>query len=148
MFGLSLLLSGTFVMDPMRGYPPGASSDGGTDASWHHVLHDNLGAVVFLSLPIACFVLARRSAARPTGRGWAGYDIATGVAGLALLVVFGSAWETDHPATGLVQRAMIVVDWAWVTLLAVRLLAEAPPRWPRPAPAAGAGRPGAPPRGA
>ncbi|MBE1484426.1 DUF998 domain-containing protein [Plantactinospora soyae] len=126
-YGLSLLLSGTFVMDPTRGYPPGTTGDSSAGTSWHGVLHDNLGIVVFLSVPIACFILARRSVTRPYGHAWAGYDILTGIAGLALLVAFGSAWETDHPSTGLIQRVMIAVDWTWITLLALRLLAEIPP---------------------
>jgi hypothetical protein len=80
--------------------------------------------VVFVSVPVACFVLARRSAGRPTGRAWVGYDLLTGLAGLALFVTFGTAWETDHPSTGLIQRLMIAVDWAWITVLALRLLVE------------------------
>ncbi|MEO3926193.1 DUF998 domain-containing protein [Micromonosporaceae bacterium B7E4] len=125
-FGLGLLLSGVFVMDPAHGYPPGAPLDG-IATSLPGVLHDNLGIVVFVSVPVACFVLARRSAGRPTGRGWVGYDLLTGLAGLALFVTFGTAWEADHPSTGLIQRVMIAVDWAWITVLALRLLALVPP---------------------
>ncbi|GIG92026.1 hypothetical protein Pen02_69620 [Plantactinospora endophytica] len=122
-FGLTLLLSGVFVMDPARGYPPGAPVDGDM-SSWPGVLHDNFGIVVFVSVPVACFVLARRSAGRPTGRAWVGYDLLTGLAGLALFGIFGTAWEADHPSTGLIQRAMIAVDWTWITVLALRLLCE------------------------
>ncbi|MFY1687385.1 DUF998 domain-containing protein [Plantactinospora sp. WMMB782] len=122
-FGLGLLLSGVFVMDPAHGYPPGAPLDG-IATSLPGVLHDNFGIVVFGSLPVACFVLARRSAGRPTGRAWVGYDLLTGLAGLALFVIFGTAWETDHPSAGLIQRALIAVDWTWITVLALRLLAE------------------------
>jgi hypothetical protein len=57
-FGLGLLFSGIFVMDPMQGYPPGAPSGINSDVSWQHNVHDASGIVVFSSLPIACFVLA------------------------------------------------------------------------------------------
>ena len=116
-FGLSLVASGAFVMDPMRGYPPGPPPGAPGTPSWHHVVHDNLGAVVFLCVPLACFVLARRFARRPARVGWLLYSLATGLAGIALLVVFGAAWEADHPQTGLIQRMMIIVDWTWLGLL-------------------------------
>lgn len=123
-YGLALLLSGVFPMDPMRGYPPGVASAPAAP-SWQHTVHDNIGAVVFTVLPVAALVLARRFARRPDRRGWAGYSLATGVAGLALLVWFGVSWEADAPAAGLIQRIMIVVDWTWWALLAVRLRADA-----------------------
>jgi hypothetical protein len=117
LFGLSLVASGAFAMDPMRGYPPGTPPGDPGTPSWQHVAHDDLGAVVFLCVPLACFVLARRFARPPTRRVWVGYSIATGLAGIALLVVFGLAWEADHPQTGLIQRVMIFVDWTWLGLL-------------------------------
>jgi hypothetical protein len=122
-FGLALLGSGVFVMDPMRGYPPGAPAGFPPDVSWHHTLHDSLGVVVFTTLPLACLVLARRFATEPGGLGWAAYSAATAVVMLALLVAFGAAWETGGDAAGLLQRAMIAAGWGWVALLAVRLLA-------------------------
>lgn len=117
LFGLSLIGSGAFAMDPMRGYPPGTPPGDPGAPTWHHVVHDNLGAVVFLSVPLACFVLARRFARRPARLAWVLYSIATGLAGIVLLVVFGAAWEADHRQTGLVQRIMIIVDWTWLGLL-------------------------------
>lgn len=122
-FGLALLGSGVFVMDPMRGYPPGAPVGSPPDVSWQHTLHDTLGVVVFTTLPLACLVLARRFAAEAGGRGWAAYSAATAVVMLALLVAFGAAWETGDAAAGLLQRAMITAGWGWVALLAARLLA-------------------------
>jgi hypothetical membrane protein len=119
-FGFGLIGSGVFVMDPMRGYPPGTATDGPT-GSWHHAVHDNLGLLVFVSLPVACFVLARRFAVRPVRAMWLTYSLVTGVLGLVLLVVFGIAWETDHRSAGLIQRVLIAVDWAWVAMLSIRL---------------------------
>ncbi|MEV7225573.1 MULTISPECIES: DUF998 domain-containing protein [Polymorphospora] len=124
-FGIGLVLSGVFVMDPMRGYPPGAVTGDPATFSWHHTLHDLFGMVVFLSLPLACFVAARRFAARPGRRGRAGYSVLSGVAGLVLMGFFGTAWETDDALTGVVQRVMIVVDWLWLVLLASWLVADA-----------------------
>jgi hypothetical membrane protein len=123
-YALSLLLSGPFVMDPMRGYPPGTPPGPGGEPSWHHTLHDVFGTVVFLSLPVACFVLAGWFATRPARRGWTWYSVATRFAGLGLLVAFSAAWEADYRGTGLLQRVMIVVGWTWVTLLALRLRAD------------------------
>jgi hypothetical membrane protein len=126
-FGIALALSGVFVMDPTRGYPPGIPVDA-TGASWQYAVHDGAGIVVFLSLPVACFVVARRFAARPRP-GWVLYCVATGLAGLALFVWFGVAWEADHPRTGLIQRVMIIVDLTWVAALGLWLLfARSPAR--------------------
>lgn len=128
-YGLALVLSGGFVMDPMRGYPPGTPPGDPAGFSWHHQLHDAAGAVVFVAAPLACLALARRfaaprSAAEPVRRGWAGYCLAAGLAGLALFGWFGVAWEADHDLAGLLQRVTIVVGWSWIPLVALRLLAD------------------------
>ena len=118
-FGLSLVASGVFAMDPMRGYPPGTPPGDPSAFSWQHVVHDNAGAVVFVCVPLACFVLARRFARRPARPWWALYSVATGLVGIALLVLFGMLGEAVHPRTGLVQRFMIFVDWTWFGLLSL-----------------------------
>ncbi|MFC5820752.1 DUF998 domain-containing protein [Nonomuraea harbinensis] len=112
-FGLSLVASGVFPMDPMRGYPPGTSEETPTEVSKAHKLHDYAGALVFFALPaaalIAAFVLPET--------GWKWYSALTAAAGTAGFLAFGHAWETDHPKAGLVQRATIVVGWVWLGLL-------------------------------
>lgn len=123
-FGLSLVCSGIFVMDPMQEYTPGAPAGIPQDVSWHHIVHDVFGIIVFLSLPIACFVFARRFAAKPARLGWTAYSLITGLALLMLLVAFGTAWENDSPVGGLIQRAMLIVGLGWVALVAVYLMAE------------------------
>lgn len=57
-FGLSLVASGVFPMDPMRGYPPGTATGTPTMTSRHHKLHDAFGVLVFSSLPAACIASA------------------------------------------------------------------------------------------
>ena len=71
--------------------------------------------LAFLSLILACFVFARRFAALGQ-RGWATYCVATGAALLGLM-----AWPDRD--TVLVQLAVaIVLGWAWLSVLAARLL--------------------------
>jgi len=78
-FGICLIGAGLFVTD-ILGYPPGAPST----QTLHGILHMVFSLVGFISLPAACFVLARRFAGDPAWHGWAFYSIATGI----LVIVF------------------------------------------------------------
>ena len=124
---MGLLAAGVFVTDPLLGYPPGTPSGPNATVSWHGTLHNVAGLVAFASLSAACFVLARRFAAQPAGRGWAVYCTVTGVAVLACFVAASAAFSQQVNALtelgGLFQRAAIVLGWGWVALLAMRLLA-------------------------
>ncbi|WP_211279063.1 DUF998 domain-containing protein [Sutcliffiella halmapala] len=123
-FGVSLVFSGIFVMDPMQGYPLGAPSGIHTvGVSWHHHAHDVFGIFVFTSLPIACFVLARRFS-KSASRGWTMYSMLTGMVMVVLLMFFGTLWENDHHFAGLIQRMMLVVGFTWITLMAAHLYKE------------------------
>jgi hypothetical protein len=121
-FGLCLIGAGLFVTDPILGYPPGAPST----QTLHGILHmDVFSFVVFISLPAACFVLARRFAGDPAWRGWAFYSIATGI----LVVVFFisadlAASPNPNAPTGFFQRLSIITGWGWIALLALRLMSE------------------------
>ncbi|QSB16892.1 DUF998 domain-containing protein [Natronosporangium hydrolyticum] len=130
MVGVSLVASGVFVMDPIPTFPPGTTSIP-EPATWHHTLHDLAGAGVFGLLPIACFVMARWFGSRPGRPGWMWYSLVTGVAMIVLLIAFGTAYEADHAASGLVQRAQIIVGWAWISLVALRLWADQRPVSPQ-----------------
>ncbi|WP_428965019.1 DUF998 domain-containing protein [Micromonospora fluostatini] len=117
-FGLALVASGVWRMDPMRGYPPGTPPGTPETTSRAHRLHDAAGAVVFVALPAAAAV----AVPNVHGVGWAVYSALTAVALTGLLLAFGSAWERDAPWTGLLQRLMIVTGWAWLALLCWHLL--------------------------
>jgi hypothetical protein len=76
---------------------------------------------VFLGLPVACLVFARRFAAWHE-RGWAIYSMATGVAFAAGFILFSVAFGQAEPLVaygGILQRATLIVGWTWLTLLAV-----------------------------
>ena len=114
-YGVGLIMGGVFVTDAGAGFPPGAPAGAPEQLSWHGVLHAIAPVLAFLSLILACFVLARRFAGLRQ-RGWATYCVATGVALLGLL-----AWPDQD--TVVVQLAVaIVLGWAWLSVLAARLL--------------------------
>lgn len=109
-FGLALVASGAFPMDPMRGYPPGAPDGDPDTVSDRHARHDSAGAVVFVSLPVAAVVAVFTL---PD----AAWRVASGLIAVALAVAsvaFSRAWEADSPRSGLVQRAFIITGWAWL----------------------------------
>ncbi|GIJ12692.1 DUF998 domain-containing protein [Micromonospora andamanensis] len=112
-FGLSLVASGVFPMDPMLGYPPGAPTGIPEQHSTAHRRHDLAGAVVFLSLPVA----AAAGAFTLPGMAW---RVVSGGVALALFIGFGwfgRAWEQTSPRLGLIQRAVIVTGWGWLAAL-------------------------------
>lgn len=122
MFGLSLVASGVWRMDPMRGYPPGTPPGDPPALSRAHQRHDGAGVAVFVSLPAAALL-----AAVALDGVWAWYSGVTAAASVVLLGLFGRAWERDAPLTGLVQRTMILVGWVWLGLLCWHLAGEGTP---------------------
>ncbi|WP_147915513.1 DUF998 domain-containing protein [Ruania zhangjianzhongii] len=115
-FGLSLMASGAFPMDPIRGYPPGTPDGDPREFSLRHTLHDWAGMFVFALAPLAALIAAW---AVP-GTGWRIYSGLTAAVGTVAFLAFGQAWERDHPRTGLVQRLAIIVSWVWLGLLFLR----------------------------
>jgi hypothetical protein len=125
-FGLGLVVAGIFVTDPALGYPPGVPVP--VLPTLHGTIHGLAGLAVFVSLPLACFALARRFAGDPRWRGWAAYSIVTGLLVLASFVAANVASVLDatgavpNAPTGLLQRLGIILGWGWIALLALRLL--------------------------
>lgn len=111
-FGLGLVLSGVFPMDPMRGYPPGTARDDPQGFSTAHRLHDAAGAVVFFVMPVMPAVLVF------TGESWTDRIIATVVAAglIAGVTAFTNAWEKDGAFTGLVQKLTLTLACGWLAL--------------------------------
>lgn len=115
-FGLGLIGSGLFAMDPMRGYPPGTPAGTPESTSRAHRWHDNLGAVVFGSVPLLAVALGFAESGIWRWLAW-------GVAAVLALSAasFARAWEADGPRTGLIQRAFIVTGWTWFAAVCVHL---------------------------
>ena len=112
-FGVSLMISGLFPMDAMRGYPPDTPDRTPTEYTRRHKIHDQAGAVVFTSLPAAAIV----AVFTVPGAGWIWFSGLTAVALTIGFVVFGQAWENDSRFAGLVQRMVITVGWVWLAVL-------------------------------
>lgn len=124
LYGLGVFGGGIFRADPVNGFPPGTPAGVPATVSLSGTLHVLCAGIGFLALVAACFVLARGPAA-PGGRGWAVYSRLSGV---LFLAGFG-AGMTDPAGPGGVLSlwAAVLVGWAWILVLAVRLSREPAP---------------------
>lgn len=116
-FGLGLVASGVFPMDPMRGYPPGTRRKDPKSFSRRHHWHDNAGAAVFFSLPLIVGVVMF---AQP-GVVWLPVSGAVLVVLVWSLVAFTKAWENNLPHTGLAQRVFLVTGLLWIAAVFTRV---------------------------
>lgn len=114
LYGAGLIGGGVFVADPAAGFPPGTTVPEGT-ITWHGLLHLLSAAIAFFALAAACFVLAVLD-----GRGWARYSRVTGV--LFLVGFLGGVAGGALPAGVLALWVAVLLGWAWIAVLAVRLI--------------------------
>jgi hypothetical protein len=124
LYGLGLVGAGCFRADPAHGFPAGTPATAHA-MSWHGVLHFVSGGLGFLALVAACFVFARRFAARGEDR-WAGYSQITGVLFLAAFVGIAMGSNGSGMLLSVVTLAFtaaVVLGWAWISALVARLLA-------------------------
>lgn len=120
---IGFLGAGIFVTDPMSGYPPG-TPDLPLQYSLTGRLHRLFSALVFLGLPIACFVFARLFATWGR-RSWALYSRLTGIAFVVMFIVTSVGFAGVAPLVdyaGLFQRLTLTIGWLWLTLLAINML--------------------------
>jgi hypothetical protein len=115
-YGLGLVATGLFLVDPGVGFPPGTPDALPDRLSWHGAVHAVAPPVAFGLLVAACFVFARRFAAghRP---GWAAYCVVTGIVALTLV-----CWP--GPGGSVRSAVAVLVTSTWMTATAVTLLSE------------------------
>jgi hypothetical protein len=112
-------ISGPFVMDPM-GTPLNQTTIHGT-------IHGIAGAIVFVLMPISCFVYLRRFRADPNWRSLQWWTLALGTisaAGSVMLTIFTKFPELQNVFInwlGLIQRTAIVPFMLWVFIFALKL---------------------------
>ena len=117
-YGVGLIGAGIFVADPMYGFPPGTAAGRPAVITTHGILHIVAAGIGFLGLVAAGFVFARRFA-REHQSAWAWFSGVTGVAFLAAFA--GLATGSDSPAIILAFWAALVLAWAWIASVSVRL---------------------------
>jgi Protein of unknown function (DUF998) len=111
-FGLGLIASGVFVMDPENGFPIGTPGGPAPAMSWHGIAHIVAVTVAFTGLAAACIVLTIRMVRRRAG--WAA--VLNACAALVFLAPVNPAWAS-------IQLAVTaLVAFTWTTALAVWLL--------------------------
>lgn len=117
-FGMGMIGAGLFRADPMAGFPAGAPAGMPTTLTTGGILHIALASAGFLCFVAACFALGRRFAAEGE-RGWSRFSR---VAGAAFLVAFvGLASGSGSPIVVVAFWIALIVAWAWLAGLAVRL---------------------------
>ncbi|WP_327005669.1 DUF998 domain-containing protein [Dactylosporangium sp. NBC_01737] len=123
-YGAGLVAAGLLRADPAMGFPAGTPEGPGT-VSWHGLGHLAAGGVGFLSVIVACFVLARRFS-REGRRGWAAYSRVSGA--LFLVGFAGIASGNSAPALTLGFVAAVLVIWAWLAAVSSKLYRALPCR--------------------
>lgn len=112
--GIGFLGAGVFCTDAVYGFPP-EQPLALAQFTWHGHLHDLFSLLVFVGLPVACFVFARRFwQAGRRGAGW--HALVSGVLMLAFFVMAALGFK-QLPGwvelAGLFQRLSLVSGLSW-----------------------------------
>jgi hypothetical membrane protein len=111
------LVSGPFLMDPM-GTPP-------DQASVHGTIHGLAGGIIFLLMPISCFVFLRRFRVDTNWQSLQWWTLALGIViavAVVLLTISSKLPKVQNifkDWLGLIQRVIIVPFMAWVFIFAL-----------------------------
>lgn len=128
--GIGLIMAGIFPTGPALGYPNVPEAFTATHP--RGIVHGLAGLVTFISLTVACFILARRFSGDQAWRGWALYSTVTGIVVVVSFIASNVTGVLDMSGVmpdapnGLLQRVAIIAGWGWMALLAARLLRGGP----------------------
>ncbi len=122
LYGLGLVGAGFFSADPANGFPIGTPEGPGV-ISLHGLLHFVSGAVGFIGLIAACFILASHFKAIGE-QSWAVYSRITGVLFLAAFIgiATGSNGSGALLATVVLAfTAAVILGWTWISVVLTKL---------------------------
>jgi len=126
--GLGLVIAGFFPTDPVQGYPPGAPTVMPTSASAGAYIHVLAALLIFLFVPVAALIAARRFVI--AGRsGWAVWSAAGGI-----VMLVANAVTSGSPGTaglvpdvaGLLQRVSLITGFVWLASCSLHLWRSVP----------------------
>jgi hypothetical protein len=114
------IVSGPFRMDPM--FTPA------NQVTMHGTIHGIAGAIIFLLMPISCFVYLRRFRTDPLWHFLQGWTLVLGIVTAVALVVFSIISKAPDLQNafidwlGLLQRTLIVPYMLWLFIFALGIL--------------------------
>jgi hypothetical protein len=114
-FGLSMILAAVFPADPVDGFPPGTPEGFPTSISTTGLLHFVAGALGFTCLAISCLAAARAMSRRQLSS-LARLSL---LSGLGILLGFFGGFALPVGILGI--WFAVVVGWAWLTIMSLRL---------------------------
>ncbi|WP_433203878.1 DUF998 domain-containing protein [Dactylosporangium sp. CS-047395] len=119
-FGASMIAAGLLRADPALGFPAGTPDGIGT-VSWHGIGHLVAGAIGFLCVAAAAWVLARHQSP-----GLARYSRVSGT--VFLLAFVGIATGSGAPGFTIGFIAGVLVIFTWLAVVSLRLYRSLPCR--------------------
>ena len=117
---ICFLISGPFVMDP--------PSTPQNQMTFQGTLHGIFGAIVFLLMPVSCFVFLRRFREDPKWQFLQWWTLALGIiitAAVVLMTIATKLPDTQNLFTnwlGLIQRTAIIAFMIWLFVFALGIL--------------------------
>jgi len=120
-YGAGLVAAGVLRADPSDGFPPGTPPGMG-EVSWHGLAHFAVAGVGFACLVAACFVLGAWFARKGLAS-WTWFSRVTGVVFAVSFMALSSG--SGGATTILAFTAAVVLVWAWLTAVSVKLYASA-----------------------
>lgn len=123
LYGLGLVGSGVFVADPMYGFPAGTPNGPPVTLTAGGIGHTVSGAIGFLCLIVATWLVARHYAGLGRRR-MVWFSRATGV--LFLAAFLGIASGSASPPVVLGFWAGVILAWSWIAITSIDLYRRTP----------------------
>lgn len=120
-YGVAMIAAAIFPADPVDGFPPGTPTGPPTSITTPGLIHFIAGGLGFFFLAISCF-LAARATWRHDLPSLAWLSLVSGLA--VALGFFGGMLGLSMGILGI--WFAVVVGWAWLAVLSLRLRPQAP----------------------
>ena len=121
-YGFSMIAAAIFPTDPVDGFPPGTPQGVPATLSTSGLVHLAAGAIGFMTLAAACFVVARAMSRRkesPLAR-------LSFICGLVVVIGFFAPVAIPGGSAGIAGIWLaVVVGWAWLAVTSTHLARQA-----------------------